>query len=274
MTDKNIAIITLHGMGDAKPGYSDKLKKKLEKKFSTAEWACIHFCEVNYQAVVNQHHQKYFERAKKWMRWLDARRWLLTHIGDAATLETGKYGNQSAYYLTQVQIKQAFEEAYANIGPDGKVIILAQSLGGQVISNYLWDAQQKRNRGKPPNVGIWAREDARASSSKDAFCRGGTVVALVTTGCNIPMFIAGHDAQTIHPISMPREDFVWLNYYDKDDVLGWPLEPLNAAYRSLVKDIRINSGNLLSSWNMMSHTGYWKDDSFLKPFAGLVKKLE
>jgi len=30
------------------------------------------------------------------------------------------------------------------------------------------------------------------------------------------------------------------NYYDKDDVLGWPLKQMSTSYESLVNDYHIN----------------------------------
>lgn len=63
----------------------------------------------------------------------------------------------------------------------------------------------------------------------------------------------------------------WLNYYDPDDVLGYPLKPINAEYRKVVsKDIAINTGGILTSWNPMAHNGYWTDNDFTKPVAKYI----
>lgn len=64
----------------------------------------------------------------------------------------------------------------------------------------------------------------------------------------------------------------WLNFYDPDDVLGYPLKPINAAYDNVVTDdITINVGSWFStSWNPLSHSAYWTDNSFTKPVAKYV----
>ena len=63
----------------------------------------------------------------------------------------------------------------------------------------------------------------------------------------------------------------WLNFYDPDDILGYPLKPINSDYRKVVtKDIAINAGGFFSSWNPLSHNGYWKDNDFTKPVSNLI----
>lgn len=60
----------------------------------------------------------------------------------------------------------------------------------------------------------------------------------------------------------------WVNFHDEDDVIGYPLKTLNAAYRKVIKaDRQINAGGLLSSWNPASHLGYWTDNDVTKPIA-------
>ena len=76
----------------------------------------------------------------------------------------------------------------------------------------------------------------------------------------------------IQAIDPPNDDFRWINYYDKDDILGWPLEPLNSSYRQLVEDVELRTRGVLG-WTPMSHTKYWKSGSFLKPVARLINEL-
>ena len=60
----------------------------------------------------------------------------------------------------------------------------------------------------------------------------------------------------------------WDNYFDEDDVLGYPLKPIGASYDKAVnRDIAINAGTWLTSWNPLSHEGYWTDDDLISPTA-------
>ena len=57
-------------------------------------------------------------------------------------------------------------------------------------------------------------------------------------------------------------------------MLGYPLKPVNPAYRKVItKDIPINVGGILSSWNPMSHSQYWIDNDFTKPVAKFLTRF-
>ena len=60
----------------------------------------------------------------------------------------------------------------------------------------------------------------------------------------------------------------WLNFYDKDDVIGYPLKTLNAAYgKAVTQDHEINAGGPATSWSPASHLEYWTDNDVTKPIA-------
>lgn len=66
----------------------------------------------------------------------------------------------------------------------------------------------------------------------------------------------------------PDLQSAWINYYDKDDLIGFPLRKLNPAYRRAVSaDREVNVGNLLTSWNPLSHTAYLDDQDVIRPIA-------
>jgi hypothetical protein len=66
----------------------------------------------------------------------------------------------------------------------------------------------------------------------------------------------------------PKAKGGWINFYDQDDVIGYPLRTINPAYKSAVKEDRaVNVGGLLSSWNPTAHTEYWTDSDVLGPIA-------
>ena len=66
----------------------------------------------------------------------------------------------------------------------------------------------------------------------------------------------------------------WLNFFDADDVLGYPLKPVSPDYAAKVtQDIEINVGGLFTSWNPVSHVEYWDDDDFLEPVSALIRDV-
>ena len=66
-----------------------------------------------------------------------------------------------------------------------------------------------------------------------------------------------------HPIEVPAKRIKerypnigkWVNFYDKHDIIAYPLEPLYGS--EFVKDQQVNVGGLLTSWNPLSHNHYW-----------------
>ena len=177
----------------------------------------------------------------------------------------------------QVQqvILDTLEASLAALGdPSKPVVLIAHSLGCQVVSNYLWDAQQRSAEAgvfradRPDPIG--------KTSARDKFCRLKTLRALFTSGCNIPVFIAGLPKERIKPVITGARgwQFRWENYYDPDDALGWPLHPLSPAYKTAVAvDKAISAGNLLNSWSPLSHNAYWSDDDFLDPVEKSLRAL-
>lgn len=122
-----------------------------------------------------------------------------------------------------------------------------------------------------------------------------TLASFVTLGCNIPLLVTAADPYV--PIHVPSPSGLlpdewgtekkWLNYYDPDDILGWPLTALAAVdedaseneiaalmdpedrerFLSMVSDHTINVGWPIQSATPFSHTGYWRDKDFIKPVA-------
>lgn len=271
---KELAIITLHGMGNTKRNYANKLRVNLAKQLSDI-WHNIHFESIYYQDTIQPQQDVVWEDmvVASPLRWQFLRRFMLHAFADAVALEFRSNQDTSAYKAVQKKIVQSLHRCNRALGNNKKpVIILAFSLGSQVISNYLWDSQTQPNVTGIKSCGIWEDDNPIEGYDCDEdFIRLKTCFRLITTGCNIPLFISG--LNKIQAIQKPHPDFRWLNYYDVDDVLGWPLRPLSASYDSLVEDIPIDVGYPFASWNPLSHMGYWNSPRFLHFFTQEVRKV-
>lgn len=120
------------------------------------------------------------------------------------------------------------------------------------------------------------KDSVLVGSSQDHFRRMKMLQCLYTTGCNIPIFVSGH--KEIVAIDRPVPTFQWYNFFDEDDVLGWPLEPLSESYKNLVQDISINAGDgvistLVKSWNPFSHNQYWTDKRIINHLSATIQRL-
>jgi hypothetical protein len=277
------ALLTVHGMGETPREYAEQVFHKLRARLADVTDR-IDFRSIYYQDILKPNQETVWAKvntATK-LHYDDLRRFLLFGFGDAAGLENRKEIDGSVYELAQAAIARQLLGVYKH-GPDTAIVFLAQSLGGQVLSSYIYDAQ-KALAGGTVLAGIWKDIDAwsqrtlghRLTGDERRFLAGGTCAAFVTTGCNIPIFVAAHRTMDIKPIARPTPRFEWINIYDPDDALGWPLQPLSPGYAALVDDRPVNAGQgmvnwILKSWNPWSHSAYWDDVQVLEPLAQLLR---
>ena len=260
---KEVALITLHGMGKVKDEYyfdlEDGLKKRLGKK-----WTKISFQNVQYAPILQTpQKQLWSDIVSAPGNDVDAtklRQFLLFGFGDAGSLEYSAHHDKKKYIDVQKEIQRALTDAYVDLGRDKSkpVVIIAHSLGCQVISNYLWDSGENK----------YVFENAAGiEADKLEFLHLKSLRNLFTTGCNIPLFISGISPRKC--FKKPNNKFKWDNYYDADDVLGWPLRQLGKSF-NIVKDHDINAGGLFTSWNPLSHGEYWTDNDVLRPLVNTL----
>jgi hypothetical protein len=300
----------MHGMGDLTlDGFKKdiaKLKQALAERMDANKLSktFIPASGVFYSAVTQQEEADVW-RAMENQGSLDTglvRRYTINEIRkfiiygfSDATAFTGFNGNNPIpagtlpYTQAQAIIRKALEDIYAKCGYI-KVIILSHSLGCQIMSNYIWDAQL-HHAGNIAGIdprSIWKFFASSGDPMLDDFLHLKPLKTWYTTGCNIPIFVSGFkDVRAIDNRTQDKYyDFNWINYYDYDDVLGWPLAPLgtsfNAAnpahgrsYTDVVTDIQVNAnvgviGAITSSWNPLAHTQYWGDNDVLE---ALTKSL-
>ena len=273
---KTIALITVHGMGDTARDYYAPCYGALKKTLGKAAWDKLLFKPLYFQDVLQGNQEEIFNRMRDQIDWMKLRKFLLFGFSDAASLEYKKDAADSPYSQVQEIILKSMDEVFDELGErEVPVVILAQSLGCQVISSYVWDAEPVRKA----SAGVWSvqRDDGVAAGSpRDNFRRMRSLQCFYTTGCNIPIFVAGH--RKIEAIKPPMDAFRWYNFFDEDDVLGWPLRPLSPSYNDLVEDISVNAGGgiigtIVKSWNPFSHEQYWTDSEVLTHLSLSVKQL-
>lgn len=260
---KSVALLTIHGMGETPKNYHKLFLERVKNYVGKDAWKNVAFESIFYQDILQENQAKIYQSMKPHIRWQDLRRFLLYNFSDAASLDYHKENVNSAYRQAQFRISSALRKVYQKCGQRNvPVVILAYSLGCHVISNYIWDAQQPT-----PDAGVWTKGAPLKDKAEANFLRLNSLQHLITIGCNIPVFVAGY--KNIKPFDKPNRTFKWLNLYDKDDILGWPLAPLSQEYRKLVKDVPINANEsvsdlLLKSWNPYSHEDYFGDSTVVR----------
>ncbi len=254
---KDVALITLHGMGRRNERYFSELEAGLQRQLGP-RWERVAFHPIDYADLL-QTPQDHLWRAmishpQNEMDYTRLRQFMLYGFGDAGSLEHSarkeKSKPEGVYYKVQALIQQTLRNVLHDFDGqvDRPIVIVAHSLGCQVISNYLWDAQHDYH--------IFAVLAADQSEGAD-FMRLKTAQNLITTGCNIPLFVAGLEKRIC--FERPNPKFHWDNYYDPDDILGWPLQQLDQSYAVIVQDHVVEVGRRWASWTPLSHSYYWGD---------------
>lgn len=260
---KPIGILAIHGMGSDDPDFAG-LERRLVDRLPSHVRADIKFRKVSYHSAMQPGQDAIWRRmTARPLGWQWLRRKFLFDFSDAATYQHQPVVPNSVYQQVHHIVRGVVDDLRNALGSDtAPVVIIAHSLGAQVMSSYIWDAQRGR--------GIWQ------GGAPTNFQKLGTLAYMFTVGCNIPLFVSG--LQLIEAIDRPNQGFRWFNYYDKDDVLGWPLKPLSTgfpnSYDTIVdQDIAINVGSWLTRWNPVSHGQYWSSRSFLEPISRHIADL-
>ncbi|MGF1456091.1 MAG: hypothetical protein ACFB6R_12045 [Alphaproteobacteria bacterium] len=270
------AVLTVHGQGRTLPGYANTFIRRIKGRLPPRDWQHVHFEQAYYQRSLDRNQTTYYEAVRKKIQSHTLRQAFLFGFSDAASLQTNKRGTEAPYYLAQFELRAALRKCYRELtregplGPDARVIVVANSLGAQVMSNYFWDANQLRARGQNPKYGIWKDDEEPFTDDpvEDAFCRGAHVHTFYTTGCSIPIFVAGQDPDSIFAFDRLNDAFRWINIFDDDDALGWPLRPLSPSYAALVEDRELRLGHTI-----LTHMSYWSHRKVVGEVARTVGTL-
>ncbi len=278
-----IGVIVIHGMGAQQPRFSDALKVEVSNRLGSAAARFV-WREIYWADVLEVRESALWECMRKGkepdgspipLDWRAIREFVVHNFGDALAYHRD-LGPATIYDQIQRRISDglsALREALND--PTAPLIVMAHSLGAHMMSDYIWDLQKRNWKGAGP--------DPRESIAN--------LAAMVTFGCNIPLFSLEFKVAT--PIDLPGPGVTkaqlkaaarWLNFLDRDDVLGWPLRPLyekelgrlDPAQEdtvSRIHDHEINVGDLVTSWNPMCHSAYWTDNEFTKPVAAYLQTV-
>jgi len=272
MMGEKLGILMIRGSGESGFNRQEKFLKKLEKKLiqKGIDPTHIHYEYVDWYGPLQVQQESVLTRMESAGIKLKARvtrRLIITNIGDLINYGGKPNLPSQGYEETHKLVYKSMLSIKNNTIEDAPLIILASSMGTEIINNYIWDRQHAT--GSDP-MGISPLE------------RFETLVGLFTFGSNLPIFAASHLIDSLVPITFPspnlrtelRHKAIWENYYDKNDSMGYPIKALNSNYANAeVTDIQINSGGILTFWNLLSHFGYWKSKKLVKRIAAFIHEV-
>lgn len=257
---EEIAVLTIHGIGNQPQDYYQKFHERLYSLLTKKTQRRVKGERIYYQKILS--HLQEEVRASLYktpLRWKPLRSFAIHYLSDAVTYEHRIAEKESPYQRISEVIYDSVKDLKAQLRTKNPtVVVIAHSFGCHVITNYLYDAQKGKY--------FWKNRKG------DRFDKLQNIRLFLTTGCNIPLFVGG--LENIQPFSRPNDHFEWYNYYDKDDVLGWPLKVLTRGrkrpYENIVtKDIPVRTGIT----PLDSHVRYWKSRKLTEMIVERIASL-
>ncbi len=284
MTQK-IAVALIHGIGKQKANYADQISYDL-KKLAEIEIQSIQHINpaaefiiepVYWAPVIQKSEDKLWENLKKGgeMDFKQLRRLMIDFAGDAIAYQ--QMGNDRSIYdgIHRV-IAKTIKKLAKHAGESAPLCIIAHGLGSVIASNYIYDIQN--DSPQKPLLSDFVKQDL--SDLPIEQCQ--TLCGFFTLGSPLPLWGLRYKNFGI-PIKLKTEilskyysdiEPQWWNYYDKDDIIGYPLKTINKDYNNAVNfDFEVNVGTLMTSWNPASHAGYWNDADVINPIARYLGEL-
>ena len=265
-------LVWVHGGGEQKPGESRKFEGRIRTAFEQAVRRAggsvpppdaLVWVEA-YWADITQDEEDLL-RARMGMQGL-FRRFVISNVGDAIAYselpgDPGNYGRiQRRFVQTIRAVSKAAEDAKLT---KASLTVITHSLGTVIASDGIYNLQQSGEKG----------EQFPANLSFDHFFTLSALMALYSLRYTVDEF-----AQPVRP------ERAWLNFYYSPDLLGYPLRPLNEAYRAAVtRDFRLcvaGDTNVVMGiihaiaaclpgiGHVWSHLWYFSDRTVIKEIAG------
>jgi hypothetical protein len=276
---QKIGIAVIHGAGIQKEDFAEILITRIKKKlietgisegldFSGDEFE---FKPVYWGEVFHEREKKLWEavQAGGKLDFLTLRKFIIEFLGDAIAYQPTRDQFQNYERVHEIYFN-ALKQLSDQVGGSAPLMIIGHSLGTVITSNYFYDVQKTEDR--LPYLRDWMQ-------NASPLMKGETLANFISMGSPLALWSLRY-LNFNKPIQVPSKEFLthhphgkggWWNIYDRDDVLGYPLKSLNEAYNKAVsKDVEMNIGNFLTSWNPLSHFQYVNDDQTIN---FIVQKL-
>ena len=234
-TNPKLGVLFIHGIGSQDVDFADGMIAKLRKELKDPD--AVEFETVHWAPLIEEKSQSMWKRlTTRKLGWKFLRKYFINALGDATAYNNEMYDDVH----TCIEDAMMALRHKLHYHPFTPVIVVAHSLGCAMITDYIWDRQHSENM------------------VTDRFML--PIKGIFTMGCNIPVFALSHEP--IHAID--ASEIKWVNIYDKDDIMGYPLQPVSESYAEAVDaDMQVNTGRWWSSWNPLSHNDYWTDNDVI-----------
>ncbi|MBO0350056.1 hypothetical protein J0895_13220 [Phormidium pseudopriestleyi FRX01] len=282
MSVQKIAVAVIHGMGSGdldvdagnleQPKYFSRLSRQIIERFAQqlgispeeAESRLV-FEYIYWAPLLQPEQRELWEKVKgenlrfEWLRFF-----FINVLGDTIAYQVTSERDRSLYDGIHGRVAESLRTLAEKAGPTAPLCTIAHSLGTVIASNYFYDLQEfTRTRGSK----VLMPESVTSQMGNTPLERGETLTLFYTLGSPIalwslhqkfdrPIQVPAQQLSTYHPDLVGE----WVNFYDPNDIIAYPLKSLSPEYEQVVTtDWPVNVGNFLTSWNPLSHVAYWSD---------------
>jgi hypothetical protein len=199
-------------------------------------------------------------------------RWFMTQfVGDAVAYQIAG-SDRTIYDRIHAELAGTMRALAEMAGEDAPVCVIAHSLGTVIASNYFYDLQAEHTDGGRQLVA----PSVRAQLQETPLERGETLAFLYTLGSPIALWTLRYP-EFGKPLTVPAPGLhahhpalngEWINFFDPDDPVAYPLRGLSDEYtRQVTEDRRVSVGPWWTSWTPLAHLSYWNDGRVIDPIA-------
>ncbi|KGP77360.1 MULTISPECIES: hypothetical protein [Paenibacillus] len=274
---QKVAVIVIHGLGKQQEDFASIFIDNLLKTFSAISGeknpeSCIEIKPVWWASIFASREEELKRKLvgpPHNLRYVELREFMIHYLADAVAYQPLRDGGEQNYDAVHQAISKELNSLSTEAGLDAPLCVISHSLGSVIASNFFYDLQH-------------AKENTKITNPNSALERGETLSLFYTCGTTLPLWSLRY-ASFDRPIQVPSKEFSakypaiageWINFYDKDDVLGYPLKSIHPEYDKAVHEDRdVNVGTILDQWTPLCHNGYLHSNKVIKPIAEGLHKV-
>lgn len=277
---QKIAIAVIHGIGETRPqfanpehpdflngivphltkAFSDTLKDQISHAGSELVFEPVYWADV-----VQKPQNELYENLNidEFSNVLKLRDFIFHSLADSIVYQpiSSSVNEPHIYEDIHSTFSSALTKLARKAGEKAPLCIIGHSMGTAIASNFIWDTQKDKF---PTNTGDTPLEKGQTFSSFYTFGSQIPFWAMRFKNFGQPIQVPSTALLEHHPLAKGE----WINFYDRDDLLGYPIKNINEDYQiAVTKEKEVSVGNILTGWNPLSHNGYWENKQVTQTIA-------
>ena len=286
--DRRVGVLVIHGINTGAVNYSEEFRVRLKAELKSLGLhephdVCIE--EVFWASITKSTQSEFKLNSILFFPHIEReaqRAFVIEALGDAAAYQNVRPNpiylepanddgataaardSRTVYERVQDRVADSMASLRARLDANSPIVIVAHSFGGWIASSYVDDVRTHCGLDNVAIDRLDINERARAKRrrSLSPLEKFETLGGIVTIGCNIPIFAFSQNPDDVKPVDLPgnllrkskeaEAKCKWLNFYNRHDILSFPLGAINQRYNDGVTDKEIEIKGLPRNLGWMS----------------------